>query len=153
MGLSGKLVSQISIKADVDLLHELFTCKLHRFSDICPGIIKKVNLQNGQWGTVGSVMCWQYIDDGETKFSKEMVEAIDEEKKSITFNVIEGDVMAWYNTFKTILKVDNNGEDSLVTWTMEYEKKTEDVPEPDAIMNLCLSMTKEIERNHLLVPN
>ncbi|KAK6122352.1 hypothetical protein DH2020_043972 [Rehmannia glutinosa] len=153
MGLSGRLVSQISIKADVDLLHELFTNKLHRISDICPGKVKKVDLQSGQWGTVGSVICWEYIHDGETKFAKEIIEAIDEEKKSITFNVIEGDVMAWYNTFKLIVKVDNNGEDSLVTWTLEYEKKTEDVPEPHAVMNLGLSMTKEIGLNHLLVPN
>ncbi|KAK6146767.1 hypothetical protein DH2020_020636 [Rehmannia glutinosa] len=142
MGLSGRLVSQISIKADVDLLHELFTNKLHRIPDICPGKVKKLDLQSGQWGTVGSVICWQYIHDGETKFAKEIIEAIDEEKKSITFNVIEGDVMAWYNTFKFIVKVDNNGEDSLVTWTFEYEKKTEDVPEPHAVMNLGLNQSK-----------
>ncbi|KAK6146775.1 hypothetical protein DH2020_020644 [Rehmannia glutinosa] len=153
MGLSGRLISQISIKADVDLLHELFTNKLHRIPDICPGKVKKLDLQSGQWGTVGSVICWQYIHDGKKKSAKAIIEAIDEKKKSITFNLLEGDLMEAYNTFKFIVAIDTNGEDNLVTWTLEYEKKTQDVSEPHAVMNLGLSVTKEIERCHLLLPS
>ncbi|KAK6146766.1 hypothetical protein DH2020_020635 [Rehmannia glutinosa] len=153
MGLSGKLVSQIRTKTSGTVFYELFRYKPHHISNICPEKIERVDLLEGQWGTVGSVNHWHFNLDGKKKSAKAIIEAIDEKKKSITFNLLEGDLMEAYNTFKFIVAIDTNGEDNLVTWTLEYEKKTQDVSEPHAVMNLGLSVTKEIERCHLLLPN
>ncbi|KAL0288448.1 UNVERIFIED_CONTAM: Kirola [Sesamum calycinum] len=51
-------------------------------------------------GTVGSVIYWNYTHDGKERVAKEIIEAIDEEKKSVTFKVIEGDLMELYKTIK-----------------------------------------------------
>lgn len=90
------------------------------------------------------------IADGKDKVAKEVIESIDEEKKSITFKVIEGDLLETYKSFKGTCHVDKEGEDSLVTWTFEYEKLHEKVEDPHTLMDFIVSVTKDIESHHHL---
>ncbi|KAK4400048.1 Kirola [Sesamum angolense] len=152
MGLHGKLVIQISIKVDGDIFFHLFKHKLHHIKNICPQKIQSVNLIAGDWGTVGSVISWNYTKDGFLSLQRRSLRPWTR-KRSITYKVTEGDLMAVYNTFKLAVSVDSNGEDNVVTWTVEYEKKNESVPEPSTFLDFCFSATKEIERHYMLVPN
>ena len=147
--LSGKLVSQIEIKSDGDVFHEIFRYRPHSISEMSPDKIQGVDLHDGDWGTVGSVIFWNYTHDGKQKVAKEIIEAIDEEKKSVRFKVVEGDLMELYKTFTFICHVDTHGENNLVTWTMEYEKLNESVKDPHTMMEFCLHVTKDIETHHL----
>ncbi|KAK6134138.1 hypothetical protein DH2020_032088 [Rehmannia glutinosa] len=128
MGLKGKLISQIDIKSDGDVFHEIFRERPHHISGMSPDHIQNY---------------------GKKEVAKEIIEAIDEEKKSVTFKVIEGDLMQLYKTFTVTVLVDTSGEDNLVTWTVDYEKLSDDVPHPHMIMDLLLNMTKDIETHHL----
>ena len=58
-----------------------------------------------------------------------MVESIDWDNKSITFRVTEGDILNEYSFFKMRIKAapKSDGEGSVVTWTMEYERMHEGV--------------------------
>ncbi|KAK2981448.1 hypothetical protein RJ640_001962 [Escallonia rubra] len=87
--------------------------------------------------------------NGKEKVAKEIIEAIDEEKKSVTFKVIEGDLMELYKTFILSVHVDTKGEDNLVTWTFEFEKLNESVEDPNSLMEFCLNVTKDIETHHI----
>lgn len=87
--------------------------------------------------------------DGKDMFGKEIIEVIDEEKKSITFKVIEGNVLEIYKNFKLTCHVDTEGVDHLVTWTFEYEKMHEDVEDPHTLMDVIVGITKDIESHHL----
>lgn len=57
--------------------------------------------------------------------------------------------MKLYKTFKVTVHVDTKGDANIVTWTLDYEKRNEDVPEPQSLMDLCLAVTKDIETHHL----
>ncbi|XP_022882075.1 kirola-like [Olea europaea var. sylvestris] len=149
MGLKGKLVSQIDIKSDGNLFYQIFRERPYDTSVTSPGMIHRVDLHCGEWGTVGSVTLWKFILDGNERVSKEMIEAIDDERKTVTYKVIEGDLAELYKTFKYIIIVDSNGDRSLITWTLEYEKKNENVPDPNTMMALCLALTKDIETHNL----
>ncbi|CAL5338932.1 unnamed protein product [Camellia sinensis] len=168
MGLTGKLVRQVEIKSDGDAFHELFRDKPHHVSTMSPGNIHGVDLHEGDWGHVGSVISWNYthgmkvIGDmlalsslgtilmyGKKKVIKDVIEAIDEENKSVTFKVIGGDVTELYRTFKITVHVDTKGENNLVTWTFEYEKKSEDVEDPNTLMDFAINVSKDIESHHL----
>ncbi|XP_009791305.1 kirola isoform X2 [Nicotiana tabacum] len=85
------------------------------------------------------------IIDGREKFIKHTIEATDPQKKSVTWKVIEGDLLELYNSFTIVTSI----EDQWITWTFVYEKKTEDTPEPLAFMGVVLDMTKDVE-GHLL---
>ena len=114
-----------------------------------PGNIQGVDLHEGEWGSVGSVICWSYTHDGKKKTAKEIIEAIDEVNKSVTFKVVEGDLMQLYKTFIITVHVDTKGENNLVTWNFEYEKLNEAVEEPTTLMDFCITVTKDIETHHL----
>ncbi|THG18976.1 hypothetical protein TEA_005119 [Camellia sinensis var. sinensis] len=235
MGLTGKLVRQVEIKSDGDVFHELFRDKPHHISTMSPGNIHGVDLHEGDWGHVGSVISWNYTHgdrghvgtviswnyneknefiyepafcvlldhdlvnlmvysssllynlilrapstahkqiaeqpsspssqqqqyspytnenrtsgiDRKKKVAKEVVEAIDEENKSATFKVIDGDLTELYKAFKGTVHVDAKGENNLVTWTFEYEKKSENVEDPNTLMDFLINVTKDIETHHL----
>ncbi|XP_047308266.1 kirola-like [Impatiens glandulifera] len=140
-------VKQVEIKSDGDVFHELFRSKPHHISNISP--TNYLDLHEGDWGTVGSVIFWKYTHDGKEKVAKERIEAIDEEKKLVTFKVIEGDLMELYKTCIFTVHVDTHGENNLVTWTVEYEKLNEDVEDLTSMLDFCVALTKDIETHHL----
>ncbi|XP_058184348.1 kirola-like isoform X1 [Rhododendron vialii] len=149
MGLSGKMVRDVEIKSDGDVFHEIFRYRPHHISTMSPGNIQNVDLHEGDWGTVGSVIFWNYTHDGKEKTAKEVIEAIDEEKKLVRFKVVEGDLLQLYKTFTLTVHVDTKGENNLVTWTLEYEKLNGDVEDPTTLMDVCIVVTKDIETHHL----
>lgn len=85
------------------------------------------------------------ITDGKEKFLKEEIKHIDPQKKSITWEVIEGDVLELYNFFI----ITTSSEHQWTTVTFEYEKKTENIPEPLSFLDYFVNVTKDME-GHLL---
>ena len=153
MSLSGTLVKQVSIKSDGDVFHEIFRHRPHHISEMSPDNIKCVALHEGEWGTVGSVIVWDFFHDGKPKVAKEVIEAIDEEKKSVCFKVIGGDILEAYKTFLITVHVDTKGEENLVTWTFHYQKVNQNIEDPHSLMDFCLNVTKDIENHHLTKSN
>ncbi|XP_027164177.1 kirola-like [Coffea eugenioides] len=149
MSLAGKLVNQIEIKSDGDVFHEIFRYRPHDISTMSPSNVQGCDLHGGDWGTVGSVTFWNFTHDGKEKVAKVVIEAIDEAKKSITFKMIEGDLMEFYKTFIATVHVEALGQSCLVAWTIEYEKRSENVPDPNTLMELALNITKDIETHQL----
>ena len=86
--------------------------------------------------------------DGKEKTTNDIIEAIDEETKSVTFKFVEGDLMELYKTFIVVVHVDTKEENTSVTWNFHYEKLKEDVEEPNTLMDLCIEITKDIETHH-----
>ncbi|KAG5608386.1 hypothetical protein H5410_019667 [Solanum commersonii] len=210
MSLEGKLVSEINIKCDGDVFHEIFRQRPYHISSMCDKV-QNVNIHEGEWGTVGSIISWNFIHDGKEKVAKDIVEVIDEEKKVVKmkligedileeykslsftahveskgewgvvgsvifwnftldgkekvskhivvtideekklvkFKVIEGDILEEYKSCSFTVHVESKGENNLVTWIIEYEKKNANVPDPHTYMELCLNISKDIETHHL----
>ena len=89
------------------------------------------------------------FSDGQKKVAKEIIESIDKEKKSVTFKVIEGDLLKLYKSFIITVQVENHGQNNLVIWTLQYEKLNHSVPDPTTIADLATKLTKDIETHHL----
>ena len=60
MDLSGKMVKQVEILSDGDVFYEIFAYKLYCISEMSHGNIQGVDLLEGDWGTVGSVIFFKY---------------------------------------------------------------------------------------------
>nr|GMD66051.1 kirola-like [Ipomoea batatas] len=114
-----------------------------------PDKIHGCDLHEGEWGTVGSVICWNFTHDGKKQIAKEIIEAIDEEHKTVKFKVIEGDLIELYKSMSISVHVDTRGINNLVTWTIEFEKQNESIPEPHTLVQFVLALTKDIETHHL----
>lgn len=73
-------------------------------------------------------------------------DSVDDQNRSLTFNVLEGDMLKVYKSFKAKIQFDDldNGA-SKVNWAVDYEKATENAPEPDHYVNFAVKMTKGLD--------
>ncbi|KAM3360735.1 hypothetical protein BC332_18801 [Capsicum chinense] len=149
MGLKSKLSAQIEVKAKNDVFHDVFRHKPHHLPTMCPVQAQGFECLEGDLGTVGSKICWKYAHDGKQKISKQIFEVIDEEKKIITVREYEGDIAKEYENWKVSLHVDGEGEKDLVTWTMEYERPNNNVPELTSLLQFFIDMTNAIDDHHV----
>ncbi|KAA8529041.1 hypothetical protein F0562_033471 [Nyssa sinensis] len=111
---------------------------------ICPGKFQSIEVLEGDGKSVGSVRLWTYIM-GNPVIAKDKIDAIDEEKKSISFNLIGGEVTKYYQSFKATLQATSEGNANLVKWTLEYEKANEDVPTPYSHLDFLLAQSRHVD--------
>ncbi|KAL5553450.1 hypothetical protein UlMin_040851 [Ulmus minor] len=149
--LIGKLETDVEIKASATKFHDIFMKRPHHISNASSHRIQGCELHEGEWGTVGSVIYWNYHHDGKPSVAKEVVEAVDEEKNLITFKVIEGDLMDHYNSFKLTIQATpkSEGEGCVVHWILEYEKKHGEIVDPHTLLEFVAEVSKDLEE-HLL---
>ncbi|CAA2984931.1 kirola-like [Olea europaea var. sylvestris] len=148
MGLTGKLVAQIEFKHGGDVFHDLFKHKPHHISHKIPKLVQGCELHEGEYGKVGSKICWRYTHDGKERRAKQVIEAIEEENKLIKYKMLEGDLMEEYKDFIITLHIETKRNRDMVTWTLEYEKRNEDVKHPISLLAYFIEVTKDIETNH-----
>ena len=77
--------------------------------------------------------------------AKEVVEGIDRENYKVSFKVLEGDLLGLYKSFKSILQVIPKENDSVVVWSLEFEKKGNHIPDPHTLLQLGVELIKNID--------
>ncbi|KAL4360611.1 hypothetical protein GQ457_04G009610 [Hibiscus cannabinus] len=96
--LTGKLEADLEIKASPEQFYNMVANKPHHMHHACYDKIQGCDLHEGEFGKVGTVVIWRYVHDGKTKVTKDVIEAIDPDKKLVTFRVIEGDKLKEYKS-------------------------------------------------------
>ncbi|GLT36903.1 hypothetical protein SLA2020_112500 [Shorea laevis] len=148
MSLAGKLETDVELKASAQQFHEVLCSRPHHISNVSPSKIQGVQLHQGEWGKEGSVIIWNYVSDGKAKVLKEQVEKIDPVKNSVTYKVIEGDVLNEYKSFKITIQVTPKGTGSVSHWTYEYEKLHPGISHPEKFLQFATELSREID-SHL----
>lgn len=88
--------------------------------------------------------------DGKVQTLKESIEVIDEQNKSATFSVFDGEVSKNYKTLKINLQViDKDDTDGVAKWTFDYEKLNENIAPPYHFLDYITEITKDVDA-HLL---
>ncbi|WMV22919.1 hypothetical protein MTR67_016304 [Solanum verrucosum] len=145
MGVKGKLIVSLEMKCGGHSVHDIFHTNTQHLPNISPSRVKHFEIHEGEKGKIGSVASWKYYEDGKEMFAKTVIDAIDPQKNSITWNAIEGNLLDLYNSFTVI----TSSEHQWMTYTLVYEKKTKDTPEPLAILDYYIGLIKDVE-GHLL---
>ncbi|XP_060183296.1 kirola-like [Lycium barbarum] len=145
IGVKGKLTASIEVKCEGHLIHDLFHSNPHRVPKICPSKVNHFEIYQGGITKVGSIISWKYKPDRKEKIAKIVIEAVDHKKKSITWKVIEGDLLELYNSFTVITSC----EHQWITWAFAYEKKTAVTPDPLAFLGFFIELTKDIDGHFL----
>ncbi|KGN57231.1 MLP-like protein 43 [Cucumis sativus] len=146
MSLCGKLEKDVPIRASASKFHEMFHKKPHHICNCSTDKIHGVELQEGEWGQVGSIICWKYFHEGKHKIAKEIVEHVDEENNSITFKVIEGDLTEHYKDFRFTIKCIPKEKGSVIHWVLEYEKLHDKIPDSHTLLQFCVDVSKDIDK-------
>ncbi|XP_028767193.1 MLP-like protein 34 [Neltuma alba] len=106
---------------------EIFSTKTYEIATISPDIVQSVEIVSGEWGIAGFTFVVNYTLDGTAQVAKMEASSINLIDLSITFKVIEGDLLDVYNSFTVSLKLTPNVlSGSVLKWTFEYEKPSSD---------------------------
>ncbi|CAA7059388.1 unnamed protein product [Microthlaspi erraticum] len=149
--LLGQLEVEVEIKAPAAKFYHMYAGRPHQVAKATPRNVQACDLHDGEWGTVGSIIFWNYVHDGEAKVAKERIEVVEPEKKLIKFRVLEGDLMKEFKSFVITIQVTpkQGGSGSIVKWHFDYEKIDEKVSHPETLLPFFAEMIKEIDE-HLL---
>ena len=79
-------------------------------------------------------------------FSKEKIDAVDEAKKTVSYHVLEGDVLNYYKNFRATLVVTPKENGSLVQWICEFEKASDEIPDPNIIKDFAVKNIQEVDQ-------
>ena len=79
------------------------------------------------------------------KISKERIDAVDEAKKSITYSVIDGDLLKYFKSFKGHISLTPKGDGTLVKWTCDFEKASHEVADPHVIKEFVVRNFHEVD--------
>ncbi|PWA67768.1 Bet v I domain-containing protein [Artemisia annua] len=142
----GKLDVEVQVKSGADKFWQSIMDSANIFPKVCSDLYKNVDVLEGDGHSVGSVRMVNFAEGSPiVKSSKEKIEELDDAKKKVAYSVIGGDMMQYYKNFKATLEVIPQGEGSLVKWLCEFEKASEQVPDPEMIRDFAAKNFKEID--------
>ncbi|KAK8529189.1 hypothetical protein V6N13_102121 [Hibiscus sabdariffa] len=152
--LTGKLEADVEIKASPEQFYDIFANKPHLVHHACNDKVQGWDLHEGEWGKVGTIIIWTYVHDGKAKQAKEVIEAVDPDKKLIISRVIEGDLMEEYKSFLLSIQVSpkSEGSGNVVHLTLEYEKLHQGIDHPHTMLQFMKDVSNGIDA-HLTKPN
>lgn len=74
---------------------------------------------------------------------KQRTLAVDDGARSISFEIIEGDIKKLYNTYKYTYTVT---DDCRVTWSIDFEKAYDSAPDPHAYSSFATTVVKGLDK-------
>ncbi|KAI3870948.1 hypothetical protein MKX03_025136 [Papaver bracteatum] len=104
---------------------------------------------------VGTVLVSEYVqgDKPSTLMAKEKITAVDHKNMSVISTILEGHLKNEYTSIGYTLTITPTPRDgnynSLVKWSVYYEKADEDVHDPTYFMKLLEDLTNELDTNLL----
>ena len=89
------------------------------------------------------------LTDGKPRVAKDLVEAIDDENNSISFKVLEGDLLEQYKSLRVVMKcIPKADKKSVIHWTVEYEKLHDEIIDPQTLLDEFLTgLSKDLEKH------
>ncbi|KAF5182139.1 Mlp-like protein [Thalictrum thalictroides] len=131
----GKLEFELEVKCPADKFWGGMKDTTVLFPKIFPQRFKSIEVVEGDGVNAGTVRLVRYAEDTPViTFAKEKVELLDDVNKVLVYSVIDGELMTHYKSLKGKVEVvpipKGEGEGSLVKWSLEFEKASDEVPDP-----------------------
>ncbi|RDX64233.1 MLP-like protein 31 [Mucuna pruriens] len=147
MALSGKVETEIEIQAPAAKFYNIFRKQLHHIPNISTERVHGAKVHEGDWENVGSVKHWDFTIEGKKRSAKEKIESIDDDNKSITYSLFDGEISESYKSLRVTLQVIDKENGGVVKWTIEYEKLKENIvaASPDSYLDFAAKVTKDID--------
>ncbi|KAG9448762.1 hypothetical protein H6P81_008727 [Aristolochia fimbriata] len=144
--MASNLDVEVEVKSSADKFWEAIRDSISLFPKIFPEMYKSIEIVEGDGKGVGSIRHIVYTEAVPmVKFAKEKIEVADEEKKTVAYSVIEGDLVNFYKNFKATLQVIPKGDGASVKWKAEFDKASEEVPEPTLLKEAAVKTFKDLD--------
>ncbi|XP_047957738.1 MLP-like protein 423 [Salvia hispanica] len=147
--MASKIEMEVELKSEAEKVWNSMRESTTLFPKALPQHYQSIQILEGDGKSVNSVRLVTYPQGISPVSSiKEKIEAVDDEKKFVSYSVIEGDILKYYKNFKGSLSVSSssNGDNKTsLKWTCEFDKATEDTPDPDFIKEFALKTFQDLD--------
>ncbi|KAK9074544.1 hypothetical protein SSX86_007142 [Deinandra increscens subsp. villosa] len=146
MAVAGKMAMYVKINAGGDVLYDIVRNRPNDIASMLPDKVYSCELLEGEWGAVGSVICWNFSYDGKREIIKQQIEEVDEKTYKIVFNVLEARLVKnIYKSFKIIFNVEPKSDGKVAAVTFEFEKVNPKMPYPTAFLDYLWVVFKGVD--------
>ncbi|XVE92479.1 hypothetical protein REPUB_Repub01dG0100600 [Reevesia pubescens] len=146
MACSGQLHVEVELKSPVEKVWGTIRDSTKIFPEALSHDYKSIEVLEGDGKAPGSIRLINYAEGSPiVKISKERIESVDEAGKIYIYSIIDGDLMKYYKIFISKIIVIPKGESSCVKWSCEFEKASEEIPDPSVIKDFAVKNFKEID--------
>ncbi|KAK8713078.1 hypothetical protein V6N13_148305 [Hibiscus sabdariffa] len=151
--LIDKLEADIEMKSSAEQFYDMVANKPSHLQHASSDKIQGCDLLEGEWGKVGSIIRIRFVL-GNAREGKDVIEAIDPDKKSITLRKLEAEILREYKSFVYTIQASpkSEGSGSIVHLTFEYEKLHHGIGLPRSLLQFMLDVFKDIDA-HLTRPS
>ncbi|XP_015956823.1 MLP-like protein 423 [Arachis duranensis] len=148
-GVVGKLEAEMEVKSNADKFWSSIKDFATIFPNTSPSIYKGTQIIQGDGKAPGSLMKVT-LDIGhelDVKTVTERIEDVDDAKRTIIYSVIDGDLLKYLKSYKGYISVTPKGDDngSIVKWSCEYVKASQEVPEPILIKEFAYKIFPNVD--------
>ncbi|EPS70333.1 hypothetical protein M569_04429 [Genlisea aurea] len=146
--MASKIEVSVELKSDANKIWESIKESANFFPKALPHQYDSIEVLEGDGKSIGSVRLVKFKNGlSEISTTKEKIVDFDEETKTISYTVIDGSLVNYYNNFKASLSVSSiNGESgSSVKWSAEFEKTSEQVPDPELIKGFAVKSFQDLD--------
>ncbi|KAK8522478.1 hypothetical protein V6N13_115445 [Hibiscus sabdariffa] len=146
MACKGQLEAEVELKSPAEKVWCTIRDSTTIFPIALPNDYKSIEVLEGDGKSPGTVRLFNYAEGSPiVKVSKERTDSVDEATKTFVYSIIGGDLMKYYKSFVGKIVVVPKGESSLVKWSCEYEKASEEIPDPSIIKDFAIQNFVEID--------
>ncbi|KAG8366190.1 hypothetical protein BUALT_Bualt17G0050800 [Buddleja alternifolia] len=144
--MASKLEVELEVKSSAEKIWESIKDSATIFPKALPDQYESIEVVEGDGKSAGSVRLIKY-PPGSSPISttKEKFELVDEANKTLSYSVVDGDVLKYYKNFKATLAVTPKGDGSLMKWSCEFDKASDEVPNPDVIKDFAVKNFQDLD--------
>ncbi|WVZ01280.1 hypothetical protein V8G54_027349 [Vigna mungo] len=139
-----KLETNVYLQEAAEVVFDVFCNKTYSVAKAFPTKIQSIDINEGEWGTEGSIISWKYVHDGKNCVAKEVIGDIDRENYKVSFKVIEGDLLQNYTSFKFVMQFIPKENGNVTKLVLEYEKQNYDTPDPLTMIQLANEVIEKV---------
>ncbi|KAL1365624.1 hypothetical protein HN51_013621 [Arachis hypogaea] len=147
-GVIGKLEAEIEVKSNADKFWNAIRDFATIFPKASPSVYKSIQIIQGDGKAPGSVFKTTLGEGYElVKTVTERIEDVDDAKRIIIYSVVDGELLKYLKSYKGYISVTPKGNDngSIVKWSCEYEKASQEAPEPIFIKEFATNVFPKVD--------
>ncbi|PHT34136.1 MLP-like protein [Capsicum baccatum] len=142
----GKIEVEVEVQSGADKFWNGIRDSTNLFPKAFPKQYKSIEVVEGDDKSVGSVRLIKYAEGSPlVTYSKEKIESVDDANRTLVYSVIDGETLKYYKSFKGRLSVTPKEDGSLVKWCCEFERLSDEIPEPQIIKDFAVKNFKDLD--------
>ncbi|KAG6607009.1 MLP-like protein 34, partial [Cucurbita argyrosperma subsp. sororia] len=141
---------KVPLKSSPEKYYDFFRNHMGDMVNLLPQYFSSIQLVGGANFSPDCIIQFKYSLGGRSLSANVKIKAVDDGKKLLAYNVIEGDVLKHYKVFEVRMEVVNGGTSkggggSFAKWSVVFEKANENVAAPEDYLEWFVKISKGVD--------